>query len=172
MSYLHDISDVPNVVIADENTSRLHSAKTIAGLDLEKEPASDAKGVDVPPNGGYGWVCVACVFWINAHTWGFNSVGPFTLCINPSNFKMTDSIQGLWRFSCILPGEQLLSRCISFKVCFCRRVLHLNIFSHLTSRNLLNSRLWHKNHSAHWNIPRDTCFNRCVLLAQDVALVS
>lgn len=30
---------------------------------------------DVPPDGGYGWVCVACVFWINAHTWGINSVG-------------------------------------------------------------------------------------------------
>ncbi|KAJ5190789.1 uncharacterized protein N7498_009774 [Penicillium cinerascens] len=28
---------------------------------------------DVPPDGGYGWVCVACVFWINAHTWGINS---------------------------------------------------------------------------------------------------
>lgn len=29
---------------------------------------------DIPPNGGYGWVCVICVFWINAHTWGLNSV--------------------------------------------------------------------------------------------------
>jgi hypothetical protein len=29
---------------------------------------------DVPPNGGYGWVCVFCVFWVNAHTWGINSV--------------------------------------------------------------------------------------------------
>lgn len=28
----------------------------------------------VPPNGGYGWVCVACVFLINAHTWGLNFV--------------------------------------------------------------------------------------------------
>ncbi|OCL05105.1 MFS general substrate transporter [Glonium stellatum] len=35
--------------------------------------ASDAKVEDIPPNGGYGWVCVACVFWINAHTWGLNS---------------------------------------------------------------------------------------------------
>lgn len=37
----------------------------------------DSKGDDdVPPDGGYGWVCVACVFWINAHTWGVNSVCP------------------------------------------------------------------------------------------------
>lgn len=27
----------------------------------------------VPPNGGYGWVCVACCFFINGHTWGINS---------------------------------------------------------------------------------------------------
>ncbi|KAL1792184.1 hypothetical protein ACET3X_009935 [Alternaria dauci] len=29
--------------------------------------------VDVPPNGGYGWVCVAAVATINIHTWGLNS---------------------------------------------------------------------------------------------------
>ncbi|KAF1984711.1 putative MFS transporter [Aulographum hederae CBS 113979] len=28
---------------------------------------------DVPPNGGYGWVCVVCCALINAHTWGLNS---------------------------------------------------------------------------------------------------
>lgn len=26
----------------------------------------DEKEEDVPPNGGYGWVCVACCFMINA----------------------------------------------------------------------------------------------------------
>lgn len=29
---------------------------------------------DVPPNGGYGWICTGCVFLINAHTWGINAV--------------------------------------------------------------------------------------------------
>lgn len=32
------------------------------------------------PDGGYGWVCVACVFWINAHTWGINSVSTMSRC--------------------------------------------------------------------------------------------
>ncbi|KAL1637617.1 hypothetical protein SLS58_009290 [Diplodia intermedia] len=32
-----------------------------------------APAPDVPPNGGYGWVCCAATFWINAHTWGLNS---------------------------------------------------------------------------------------------------
>lgn len=37
------------------------------------EPTTTAQSDDVPPNGGYGWVCVAAVFLINAHTWGINS---------------------------------------------------------------------------------------------------
>ena len=34
--------------------------------DIGKQP-------DVPPNGGYGWVCVAACVTINGHTWGLNS---------------------------------------------------------------------------------------------------
>ncbi|KAK2879386.1 hypothetical protein FQN49_000929 [Arthroderma sp. PD_2] len=37
-----------------------------AGLE-EKEPE------DIPPDGGYGWVCVVCACLINANTWGVNS---------------------------------------------------------------------------------------------------
>ncbi|KAH7044523.1 putative MFS transporter [Macrophomina phaseolina] len=29
---------------------------------------------DVPPNGGYGWVCTVCTFLINANTWGVASI--------------------------------------------------------------------------------------------------
>jgi hypothetical protein len=39
------------------------------GLALSKTKSI----VDVPPNGGYGWVCVAACATINAHTWGLNS---------------------------------------------------------------------------------------------------
>lgn len=42
--------------------------------DAAQEVLEDKYQRDVPPDGGYGWVCVACVFWINAHTWGINSV--------------------------------------------------------------------------------------------------
>jgi len=32
-----------------------------------------AERIDVPPDGGYGWVVCGCVFFINAHTFGVNS---------------------------------------------------------------------------------------------------
>ncbi|TVY13001.1 putative transporter MCH2 [Lachnellula arida] len=46
--------------------------------ESEKTIRNDAPGEiqqkeDLPPDGGYGWVCVACTFLINAHTWGLNS---------------------------------------------------------------------------------------------------
>jgi hypothetical protein len=36
--------------------------------------ANVASREDIPPDGGYGWVCTACVLLINANTWGVNSV--------------------------------------------------------------------------------------------------
>jgi hypothetical protein len=30
---------------------------------------------DIQPDGGYGWVCVACCFFINGFTWGIVAVG-------------------------------------------------------------------------------------------------
>lgn len=60
---------------ADENESKDLSTQssntqmTEAHLGLE-----DTRPVgEEPPDGGYGWVCVACNFFINMHTWGLNS---------------------------------------------------------------------------------------------------
>lgn len=47
------------------------SSNDDVAVDSEQQP--DSKPIDVPPDGGYGWVCVACNFWINACTWGINS---------------------------------------------------------------------------------------------------
>lgn len=49
------------------------SAKQEQKLHPQTEPDEKYER-DMPPDGGYGWVCVACVFFINAHTWGINSV--------------------------------------------------------------------------------------------------
>lgn len=35
------------------------------------QPSTDL--IPPPPNGGYGWVCTACVATINGHSWGLNS---------------------------------------------------------------------------------------------------
>ena len=42
--------------------------------DVEGHHGDEQETPDTPPEGGYGWVCVACSFWINANTWGINSV--------------------------------------------------------------------------------------------------
>ncbi|MCJ1406895.1 hypothetical protein MMC19_000965 [Ptychographa xylographoides] len=49
------------------------SEKTVALQDQEQSEGQTSKVADVPPDGGYGWVCVAAVFMVNAHTWGLNS---------------------------------------------------------------------------------------------------
>ena len=47
------------------------SEKTV---DVEQPiSVADEKVEDLPPDGGYGWIVVACCFFINGHTWGINS---------------------------------------------------------------------------------------------------
>ena len=58
---------------ADRAQSLHETEKTISPPPEETQAGND-KIEDEPPNGGYGWVCVACVAFINAHTWGINSV--------------------------------------------------------------------------------------------------
>ena len=40
---------------------------------LEDDDERALQAVD-PPDGGYGWVCVACCFFINGFTWGVVAV--------------------------------------------------------------------------------------------------
>ncbi|OAL36349.1 hypothetical protein AYO20_04245 [Fonsecaea nubica] len=59
---------------------------------LQDNPPQDAVPIeDVPPNGGYGWVCTACVFLINAHTWGLNSAWGIFLAHYLSNPAFQDA---------------------------------------------------------------------------------
>lgn len=51
----------------------LGSEDTLSESTSNQPPITSKEVEDVPPNGGYGWVCVVCVALINAHTWGINS---------------------------------------------------------------------------------------------------
>lgn len=55
------------VKIGDANPVICSPSTTQRNITVEPRDEKD-------PNGGYGWVCVACVFGINAHTWGLNGV--------------------------------------------------------------------------------------------------
>jgi hypothetical protein len=41
-------------------------------VTMDPEQAQPPAPIEI--DGGYGWICVVCVFLINAHTWGINSV--------------------------------------------------------------------------------------------------
>ncbi len=56
-----------------QRTSLEGSKIYTASPEADRPQVEEKKEADEPPDGGYGWVCVACTFFINAHTWGINS---------------------------------------------------------------------------------------------------
>jgi hypothetical protein len=65
--------------VSDHHISNSGEQHTTRSCVAEAEPeqtvsALSEKIEDIPPDGGYGWVCTGCNFFINAHTWGINSV--------------------------------------------------------------------------------------------------
>ena len=65
-------SPFPSSGAAEKSASPSDSEAVIAS-PVEHPAVEEQAEVDEPPDGGYGWVCVACSFLINAHTWGINS---------------------------------------------------------------------------------------------------
>ncbi|KAK1142246.1 hypothetical protein N8T08_007990 [Aspergillus melleus] len=66
---------------------------------------------DIPPDGGYGWVCTFCVFMITVHTWGVNSAWGVILAYFLSNSTFPGAghldyafIGGLSISQCLLIG--------------------------------------------------------------------
>lgn len=56
-----------------ETQMQMHPSQ-ILDVKQSSKPSIEPVADDVPPDGGYGWVCVACCFTVNAMTWGVNSV--------------------------------------------------------------------------------------------------
>ena len=62
-------------VDSDSGSATGHNSEKSVPLEEPGEISrQESKPRDIPPDGGYGWICVACCFLINAHTWGVNSV--------------------------------------------------------------------------------------------------
>lgn len=72
----------------------IHGDKNADTTEVPEQQFNIVEREDVPPNGGYGWVCTACVFLMNAHTWGVNSV-----CISLGDTPFTDDARP-GQFSC------------------------------------------------------------------------
>lgn len=61
-----------NLELRDEDTKGIEVSRdfvTARGSLCDGEEAED-----VPPDGGYGWVCVACVHVMSGNAWGSLSV--------------------------------------------------------------------------------------------------
>lgn len=65
------MDDKSNEPVGSTIPSHASSGDDNTNTEVEKQPPPPSQ--DDCPNGGYGWVCIACCFMINAHTWGLNS---------------------------------------------------------------------------------------------------
>lgn len=43
-------------------------------MNVENHDHHESATADVPPDGGYGWVCVLAQFLVNAFSWGVAAV--------------------------------------------------------------------------------------------------
>ena len=58
----------------DENgINERRASKDVPAEAAPQQPCATRALDYTPLDGGYGWVCVACCFFLNAHTWGINS---------------------------------------------------------------------------------------------------
>lgn len=102
------------------------------------EAAYIVTGSDLPPDGGYGWVCTLAFFMINAHTWGVNSVsqdfGGYALL-------MQETI-GLGCVPVTLSRGSDVSRCNTIRVCLDWWSVDLTVDVHCTGDCMVDATVW------------------------------
>ncbi|KAF2721907.1 MFS transporter, MCP family, solute carrier family 16, member 10 [Polychaeton citri CBS 116435] len=109
----------PTVSQLGKDASIPGSGRSLGSAE-EAQASQNVAGVeDVPPNGGYGWVCTLCVFLVNAHTWGVNSAWAIFL----AHYIANDTFPGVTNFEYSLIGGLSISQAllISPLVTICNR---------------------------------------------------
>ena len=75
LDHITPVENNETTAIATSTVSDKSNIDDIPNHYLEQDvPIHAREREDIPPNGGFGWVCVACLHLINGHTWGLNSV--------------------------------------------------------------------------------------------------
>jgi MFS family permease len=100
----------PGDIVPEENLSADSLEKVTLEEELGQVPRAEPKEPkddDVAPDGGYGWVVVACTFLINGHTWGINSsYGVFL-----AHYLATDTYPGATFLQYAFVGGLSISMC-------------------------------------------------------------
>ncbi|VUC35787.1 unnamed protein product [Clonostachys rosea] len=88
-----------HIQVSNKQDNQLAAPDNITNVPADPPP---------PPNGGYGWVCTACVATINGHSWGLNSsYGVFLAYylahdVYPGASSLEYAFVGSLSFSCAL----------------------------------------------------------------------
>jgi hypothetical protein len=92
--------DTPIDPTTSSTPSRPRHGNESEKSDIEQTPSSLPKLDDAPPDGGYGWVCVACCFFINGKgesIYRVASAKDSTIWPSLSNLgEMGEPVQEIW----------------------------------------------------------------------------
>lgn len=148
--------------------------------ESEKSKGEDDidNGSEKLPNGGYGWVCVGCVFWINVCTWGISSVCFLNVYFTPApdfmskmNFNQLTVIRVIRHISCSLPIHENFSGGDDASICFHRWSLGFSGAFVLAFDHEFAENIQHSNNTSHGCLASIHCLGRHLFRHQNMALV-